>query len=67
MRYTRKRKKEGSVSGWICDTRALEFIANNLYIAEEAQSTVSGMSENAIHSKYIELVSPRVCYSFRHA
>ena len=27
------------------------------YAAEEAQTSVKGMEENAIHAKYIELVS----------
>jgi hypothetical protein len=30
-----------------------------MYIADEAQTSVKGMEENAIHAKYIELVRSR--------
>ena len=31
---------------------------SNFHAAEEAQKSVRGMEENAIHNKYIELVCP---------
>ena len=60
----KKGKRGNSVSNvylfyFICARGTYNVGRDEIHVAEEAQTSVKGMEENAIHAKYIELVSPR--------
>ena len=52
----RRKRSGGLVSRIRAWTWGGEPLTLHVYVAEEAQKSVSGMTETAIHAKYIELV-----------
>lgn len=54
-------RRFGTLPEWIY----LQLCSLRFHAAEEAQKSVRGLEENAIHSKYIELVKCRLSTSTR--